>query len=409
MNYIDLFAGAGGLSEGFIRQGFNPVAHVEMNQHACNTIKTRTVYHQLKSENKTEIYNNYLKGKINREELWSNINEKVIKSVINKEISNKTIEDIFSEIDHQRENKQIDLIIGGPPCQAYSIVGRARDPHKMENDPRNFLYKLYVRFLKRYQPKLFVFENVPGVLSAKNGKHFSNILGAIRRVGYKVEYQILNAKDFGVLQNRQRVILIGWQNEINLYYPEFAPFENNFEVLKDLFSDLPILKPGIGATFTKYTKQCNEYLKQAHIRNRSNFTTLHVTRSHNERDLEIYRRTIELWLKKGKRLNYARLPENLKTHKNQTSFLNRFQVVNPFGCSHTIVAHISRDGHYYIYPDLKQIRSISVREAARIQSFPDDYFFEGGRTNAFEQIGNAVPVLMAEKIAEKIKELLQNA
>ena len=130
-------------------------------------------------------------------------------------------------------------------------------------------------------------------------------------------------------------------------------------------------------------------------------------RSQNENDLEIYRIAVDEW-NEGKRLNYATLPTRLIKHKNTTSFKNRFQVVNGIGVSHTVVAHIAMDGHYYIHPDKKQNRSLSIREAARIQAFPDDFYFEGGRTAAFKQIGNAVPPLMAEKIAEKIKEKLLN-
>src|SRR5690606_28202968 len=128
----------------------------------------------------------------------------------------------------------------------------------------------------------------------------------------------------------------------------------------------------------------------------------HVARPHNERDLEIYKIAIKK-LKKGERLRYPDLPEKLKTHNNQKSFLDRFKVVDPKGLSHTMVAHIAKDGHHYIHPSLKQVRSLSVREAARIQSFPDNYYFEGGRSAAFRQIGNAVPPLMAKEIASKIK------
>jgi len=403
LNYIDLFAGAGGLSEGFIRQGFNPIAHVEMNGYACETLRTRVAYHHLKETDKLDTYTKYLKAEIDRKTLWNSIPQSKINSVIHTEISTKSIENIFSQIDEQAKNKKIDLIIGGPPCQAYSIVGRARDPQNMENDPRNFLYKLYIEFLAKYKPKIFVFENVPGILSAKNGEYFEKIKKAIIKTGYEFDFKVLNARDFGVLQDRKRVILIGWEKNMKFSYPEFSKLENKFQVLKDLFSDLPPLKHGTGDAFTFYKKPINEYLEKSHIRNGLDFTTQHVARPHNERDLEIYRRAITSWIENKKRLNYAELPNHLQTHKNTTSFLNRFQVVDPYTVSHTVVAHISCDGHYYIYPDLKQIRSISVREAARIQSFPDDFYFEGGRTASFKQIGNAVPPLMAELIAEKIK------
>ena len=406
MNYIDLFAGAGGLSEGFKRAGFNPIAHVEMNSHACNTIKTRMSYYHLKENNKEEIYFQYLKHKIDQKTLWDSVPNEVLDTVINTEISDKTIKGIFKKIDNNNDSKNVDLIIGGPPCQAYSIVGRARDPKGMADDPRNHLYLHYVQFLKKYKPKMFVFENVPGILSAKNGEFLEKIKDAIDKAGYKVEHKTLTSKDFGVLQNRRRVILIGWKKNKKLVYPTFDKFPIQAEIMKDLFYDLPKLKPGEEKVPAKYTKPINEYLNKSKIRNGIDFTTQHVARFNNDRDLEIYRIAIDLWVNKRKRLSYADLPDELKTHKNETAFLNRFQVVDPKGICHTVVAHISADGHYYIYPDLKQVRSISVREAARIQSFPDDFFFEGGRTAAFKQIGNAVPPLMAEGIANKIKLMM---
>lgn len=400
LNYIDLFAGAGGLSEGFVRAGFNPIAHVEMNKDACDTIKTRTAYHWLKENGKVQEYYDYLKSENkNKEELWGIIPENLINSVINKEISNKTVPDIFNSIDNELGNKQVDLIIGGLPCQAYSIVGRARDPKNMEEDPRNHLYKHYVKFLKKYQPKMFVFENVPGIFSAKNGEFLDKIFRAVRRAGYELslptnKYKVLNSKDFGVLQDRKRVIIIGWKKELGLSYPEFDVSENKFEILKDLFSDLKPLKNGEGTlNAIKYKNNTTEYLKQSSIRNGLDFVTQHIARPNNDNDLEIYRIAVDEW-NKGKRLNYATLPTRLIRHNNINSFTNRFQVVNGKGVSHTVVAHIAMDGHYYIHPDKKQNRSITVREAARIQSFPDDFFFEGSRTAAFKQIGNAVPPLM---------------
>ena len=407
MNYIDLFAGAGGLSEGFIRAGFNPIAHVEMNKDACDTLKTRTSFHYLKDENRIEEYYDYLKQKISREELWSKIPEDLIKSVINTEISQETLPTIFKNIDNQLGKQKVDLVIGGPPCQAYSVAGRARDPKGMSEDPRNHLYKYYVEFLKRYKPKMFVFENVPGILSANNGGYLELIFEAVRDAGYELEKKVLNAKHFGVLQDRKRVIIIGWKKKLKLRYPNFEEIEPQYEILKDLFSDLPKIKNGQGEWgIVKYVKETNNYLDKYSIRNGVEFTSQHIARPNNQNDLEIYKIAVNKWVKEKKRLNYDELPESLIRHSNTKTFKNRFQVVNHLGVSHTVVAHICADGHYYIHPDIKQNRSITVREAARIQSFPDDYFFEKSRTTAFKQIGNAVPVLMAEGIANKIKEML---
>jgi DNA (cytosine-5)-methyltransferase 1 len=406
LNFIDLFAGAGGLSEGFVRQDFNPIAHVEMNKHACDTMVTRSAFHYLKSTGEVEIYHKYLSGEISRATFLESIPESIKNSVINSEISDLTIDTIFEKIDKQLKQEKVDIIIGGPPCQAYSIVGRARDPKGMEDDPRNHLYKQYVKFLTEYKPQMFVFENVPGMLSAKNGEYFDKIKNAITHAGYKCDFKILNAKNFNVLQDRRRVILIGWKSDMNITYPHFNIQEQKYKILKDLFIDLPPLKQGTGSLgVVNYSRETTNYLESTHIRNCIDFTTQHIARPNNENDLEIYRIAVELW-KEGKRLNYSTLPSRLIKHKNLTSFTNRFQVVDGEGISNTVVAHISADGHYYIHPDIRQNRSITVREAARIQSFPDDFYFEGGRSAAFKQIGNAVPVLMAEEIAKKIKELL---
>lgn len=393
-NFIDLFAGAGGLSEGFIRAGFTPIAHIEMNKYACDTLRSRMAYHYLKQHNRLEEYIKYLKEKQEGEsgqKLWEKVPDEVIDSVINEEISDETLADIFIKVDKLKGNKQVDFIIGGPPCQAYSIVGRARDPKNMKKDPRNFLYKYYLQFLKRYEPKMFVFENVPGILSAQNGIHLENILKGIDKAGYKIELKKLKASDYGVLQNRERVIIVGWRKELNLKYPELEKEENPYKILPDLFSDLPERQQGEGSLtdIVQYVAPATGYLQQSKVRNSLDFTTQHIARPHNLIDLEIYKRAIKLWLEKKARLNYADLPPELQKHNNKQAFLNRFQVVNHEGCCHTVVAHIAMDGHYYIYPSLKQIRSITVREAARIQSFPDDYYFEGSRTAAFKQIGKS--------------------
>lgn len=406
LKFIDLFAGAGGLSEGFVRKGFIPVAHVEMNKDACDTLRTRTAFHWLKENGRMKEYYEYLKGNIKRNELWAKVPEHLIKSVINTEISEKTLKSIFEQIDGELGEEKVDLVIGGPPCQAYSVAGRVRKD--MTDDPRNHLYKHYVEFLKKYQPKMFVFENVPGILSANNGHYLNLIFEAVREAGYELDKKVLNAQDFGVLQDRKRVIIIGWKNNLELEYPQFDKFEMKYEVAKHLFSDLPNIKSGQGQWgVSEYVGKTNNYLESSGIRNGINFTTQHISRFNNENDLEIYRIAVRKWVNDGKRLNYSELPERLIKHNNTKTFTNRFQVVNHKGVSHTVVAHICADGHYYIHPDINQNRSITVREAARIQSFPDDYFFESNRTAAFKQIGNAVPVLMGEGIANKIRQMIK--
>lgn len=401
LNFIDLFAGAGGLSEGFVRAGFSPIAHVEIDKNACDTLQTRNAYYYLKKKNDLGIYYDYLKKSISKQEFFQELSfleQNVIHHAIGEDNSK-----IFNIIDEKIHNKNIDLIIGGPPCQAYSVVGRYRLLKSKDEDARNLLYKEYAKFLKKYKPKAFVFENVLGLLSAEQGKYFNNLKKYFKSIGYCLDYKVLNASDFGVLQDRKRVIIIGWRKDLDFAYPTFD-FQENHNSIKDILLDLPFLNPGDSEPISFYTKENNSYLKKSFIRDENDFVTQHITRQHNERDLKIYKIAIEKWLNEKKRLNYPDLPNELKTHKNESSFIDRFKVVNVDGFSHTVLAHIAKDGHYYIYPSLEQVRSLSVREVARIQSFPDNYYFEGGRTSAFKQIGNAVPPLMAFEIANKLKE-----
>lgn len=409
MNFIDLFAGAGGLSEGFIKNNFTPLAHVEIDKYACATLKTRVGYFYLKKTNKLNVYNQYLEGKMDRETYYSYIPDEIKETVINHEISDSTINEIFKVIDKNMERmnqSSVDIIIGGPPCQAYSLVGRSRDPYRKEHDSRNFLYKQYVKFLMRYKPKVFIFENVPGILNAAKGKLFTDVKKYMDDAGYNIEAKILDSSKFGVLQKRKRVIIFGWLKGLTLSYPTFEDVTHTFKV-QDLLSDLPKLKPGESIEYGKYKDQSTEYLKQFKIRETNDLLLQHICRPHNDRDRKIYRKTINMWNKEKRRLKYNELPKSLRTHSNLKSFLDRFKVVGADqDYSHTVVAHIAKDGHYYIHPDIKQLRSLSVREAARIQSFPDNFYFEGPRTSNFTQIGNAVPPLMAEAIANKIKSMI---
>jgi DNA (cytosine-5)-methyltransferase 1 len=404
--FIDLFAGAGGLSEGFIRQGFDPIAHVEMDNDACLTLKTRLAYHYLKNKKQFDIYVAYLKKEITRDELYNYVPPEIINSVINEQIAKRTLQPLFSRIDDLLDEKKADIIIGGPPCQAYSVSGRVATSRKMKWDPRKFLYKLYGKFLEKYKPKVFVFENVPGLYSSGNGIYLERMLKYFDFLGYDVEHHIQDASDFGVIQQRKRIILMGWKKNMDFEYPTFDKMEKKWTV-KDLLGDLPRLKAGEVMDNAYYVSKSNEYLTKFEIRNGIDFTSQHLSRPHNENDLKIYKMVIDAWEESGNNLKYSEVPNKLRTQQNITAFLDRFKVVRSDALSHTIIAHIAKDGHHFIHPDKDQLRSISVREAARIQSFSDDYFFEGSRTTAFKQIGNAVPPLMANQIAIQIKKQIK--
>jgi DNA (cytosine-5)-methyltransferase 1 len=397
LNFIDLFAGAGGLSEGFIRAGYTPLVHIEMDKYACDTLKTRAAFHWLKANNQLQKYKKYLYEKQEKEDgskLWEQVPKEIIDTVIQSEIGENTIKNIFKQVDTLIGNEQVDIIVGGPPCQAYSIVGRARVGKAIEKDPRNELYRHYIEFIEKYQPKMFVFENVPGIFTAKNGEVWRNFKNLVAKAGYCLGANVLDTSKYGVLQSRKRWIIIGRRflfGKPHNFYPDLKTDDSNYEVLKDLFIDLPERKHGEGQLCApiKYTKPLSKmkYLKKCDIRNGTlQFTTQHIARPQNAIDRNIYKLTIEKWLNERKRLRYSDIPPEFQTQKNKTSFQNRFQVVDPYGYSHTVVAHIAMDGHYYIYPILKptikNVRSITIREAARLQSFPDDYYFEGSRSAA---------------------------
>ncbi len=392
--FIDLFAGCGGLSEGFYRQGFKALAHAEIDHWACETLRTRMKFYGYKDYNR---------------------------EVIEHDI---TADDILERIDNAVNGRTVDVIIGGPPCQAYSTAGRVRDGKKMASDPRNYLFESYVKILEYYSPKFFVFENVTGLLSAqvKNAPIFPKVLKALGNK-YKVignpEVLVLNTADYGVPQLRKRVIIIGVRKDIDksaeeLYEsiikthwnPETLSNEKKgkkrFVDVRQAIGDLPSVEPGQDASTEEYDYPCNnEFLKKI---GRSGIHPLmdHIARKHNDLDRERFQVMIH------NHWSFGQLRREMPQyeHEHARVFDNSYVVQWWDLPSKTILAHIHKDGFQFIHPDEEQRRTFTVREAARIQSFPDDFEFKGSRGEKYKQIGNAVPPLFAEALAKSIKKNL---
>ena len=394
--FIDLFAGCGGLSEGFYRQGFKALAHVEIDHWACETLRTRMKFYGYKDYDK---------------------------EVIEHDI---TSDDILERIDNVVNGRTVDIIIGGPPCQAYSTAGRVRDGKKMASDPRNYLFESYVKILEYYSPKFFVFENVMGLLSAqvKNAPIFPKVLKALGNQ-YKVignpEVLVHNTADYGVPQLRKRVIIIGVRKDIDksaeeLYEsiikthwnPETPSNEKKgkkrFVDVRQAIGDLPPVEPGHDASTETFDYPCNnEYLKR--IGKQGIYPLMdHIARKHNDLDRERFQVMIH------NHWSFGQLRREMPQyeHEHARVFDNSYVVQWWDLPSKTILAHIHKDGFQFIHPDEEQRRTFTVREAARIQSFPDDFEFKGSRGEKYKQIGNAVPPLFAEALAKSIKKNLND-
>lgn len=386
-----MFAGCGGLSEGFYRQGFKALAHVEFDHSCCETLRTRMKYYGYKDYDK---------------------------EVIEYDI---TSNDILERIDDAVAERTVDIIIGGPPCQAYSTAGRVRDGKKMATDPRNYLFESYVKILEHYNPKYFVFENVTGLLSAQvnNAPIFPKVLKALGKK-YKVvgdpNVLIHNTADYGVPQVRKRVIIIGVRKDIEkdplqLYEdvvkthwnPETPEEERHgkrhFIDVRKAIGDLPPVEPGCDASTQEFLYLCNnEFLRRIGKKGIHPLMD-HIARCHNELDRERFQVMIH------NHWTFGQLRREMPQyeHEHARVFDNSYVVQWWDLPSKTILAHIHKDGFQFIHPDEAQKRTFTVREAARIQSFPDDFEFKGSRGEKYKQIGNAVPPLFAEALAKSIK------
>ncbi|MCX9012966.1 MAG: DNA (cytosine-5-)-methyltransferase [Candidatus Methanoperedens sp.] len=266
---LDMFSGAGGLSEGFFRKGFKFIAHIEKDEYASKTLETRALYHSLKKNNMLDKYYEYLEGEISSDQLFDESEEfskEISSGVFNIEISEETEKPLITQIQErmtEHDIQKIDVMIGGPPCQAYSIVGRSRK--RMNEDPRNYLYQHYISFLKAFKPDLFIFENVPGIFTARNGTIFNDMIEGIKKMGYVTEHKILDAADFFVLQKRKRVVLMGWISGNGYKYPDFTREQHSYNV-GNLLEDLPPLQLGAGCDGVQdYIRTFNRYLKESKI------------------------------------------------------------------------------------------------------------------------------------------------
>ncbi|WP_341661071.1 DNA cytosine methyltransferase [Vibrio sp.] len=502
---IDLFAGPGGLGEGISSvtddNGNSPFKigiSVEKEPSAHKTLTTRAFYRKIK-KNKLGIkkYNDYLLGRLSREELFKSFPQEA------KEAQQETLytphalgednEDIHKRISELVKDygDKPRVVIGGPPCQAYSLAGRSRNAgikdYKAEKDHRNFLYKEYLKVLSIAKPDVFVMENVRGILSAKiDGEiMFPRILKDLRAPGrvtktptprYKIFSLVVEAEEpenpsyvdstdfliksenYGVPQARHRVILLGVRSDIEKTPGVLTPFESQVTV-EDVLADLPKLRSGFSKrkdNTTDWRKvvsknaaqvkkllteqleqvkdldiaplkrlvrtasqpvgfpcQMPDYLREWYREEQPPCILNHQTRGHMESDLLRYAYSAAYTQLSGGVSPKARdFPDALApAHDNWKSgaHADRFRTQAANKCSTTVTSHISKDGHYFIHYDPKQCRSLTVREAARLQTFPDNYLFEGNRTQQYVQVGNAVPPYLAQQIGKVVLLILKGS
>lgn len=407
INTVDLFSGCGGMTDGFIQEGhYKTLACVEWEKPMCDTLANR------------------LHTKWN----YRNAQEMVIQFDIQRteELFNGFDDPQYGKnkgLDHLVTRRKVDIIIGGPPCQAYSIAGRIRDVDGMKNDYRNYLFESYIKVVNHYKPNYFVFENVVGLLSAApDGYPIKNkIYQAFKDAGYRVISDLKDAlfdvADFGVPQHRKRIIILGiresafnlpnttedvCENMLKDFYTELLPQYKvkQWKTVHNAISDLPKLYP-LDEIVKGYK------IKYSHGPIESRGILNHTARFQNQRDIKVFRMLAED-IKSG-RCEYTsitKLKELYTKITGKNSNIHKYYVLRDNEPSNTIPAHLYKDGMRHIHPDPEQARSITVREAARLQSFADDFEFLGSMSYQYKMIGNAVPTLFANIIAKALYKLI---
>lgn len=503
---IDLFAGPGGLGEGFsslLDSEQEPVFRLRVSAEkdpvAHQTLTLRSVYRKFPKGKAPECYYDFIRGEISRNDFFSHpaildAGKEAQEEALRFELGKDDPDDLDRRIRTGLAGEDDWVLIGGPPCQAYSLAGRSRrrneDKIEFESDEKHFLYKEYLRIIRKHKPAVFVMENVKGMLSSRLAGSFifDQIISDLSSPGNGLRYQIrsfvqagtaeelapsdfiIEAERYGIPQARHRVILFGIRSDISerlssqfidessLVFPGKDMKQVN---VIDALSDLPALRsrlsrepdsslawhvavregallmPGrksglmglvaeemrIAATEARsHESSGGKFIRhKKRIRSRNLYSWLHddrvggiiqhETRAHMRADLQRYLFVAAYGRVRGVSPRVSDFPDAfLPAHRNiraeHVPFADRFRVQLAGTPSSTIVAHIAKDGHYFIHHDPAQCRSLTVREAARLQTFPDNYFFSGNRTEQYTQVGNAVPPLLARKIAGIVKTLM---
>lgn len=505
---IDLFAGPGGLGEGFSslttpegQRNFSLGVSIEKDPIAHMTLSLRALYRAFPTGKVPDCYYQYVKGKITRDQLLNHpeVTKQVrdaVDEAKNAELGKTPPSEVDKWIKKALNGDKEWVLIGGPPCQAYSLVGRARrtreDIKDFEKDEKHFLYKEYLRIIKKFKPSVFVMENVKGILSSQHGgTHiFQRILDDLSSPAKGLSYQIrsfvvpgeskdleptdfiIKSERFGVPQNRHRVILFGIRSGLAKGTQELREHPHRFVLeqsqrtatVKEVLNDLPPLRSRLsrepdsdeawlaaveegsalladwdgehknkvveimkaeaeiaaerketgGQYVSAHKGRCllTEKQKEWFLNPKLAGFTHHETRSHMRSDIHRYMFASSFAKAAGASPKLPDFPPDLlPDHENATDkdapFTDRFRVQLPGSSSSTVVSHIAKDGHHFIHYDPSQCRSLTVREAARLQTFPDDYFFEGNRTQQYTQVGNAVPPWLAKKIATVVLKFIK--